>query len=70
MALDDSDRAELTDRLLESVELSTDPGYAAAWESEIKSRLEGIDAGRIKMIPAENVIQRLRAEAGTNGQAG
>jgi hypothetical protein len=40
------------------------PGDAeieAAWDSEIKRRLEEIDSGAVEMIPLENVLGRMDA---------
>jgi putative addiction module component (TIGR02574 family) len=33
----------------------------AAWDSEIKRRLDEIDSGAVKMIPLENVLARMDA---------
>lgn len=60
MALDPTDREELAERLLGSIEPSTDPDYEAAWESELKARLDDMDAGRVKMIPADKALEMIR----------
>jgi hypothetical protein len=52
MALDEGDRAELADRITESLEQRADPDYVVAWETDIKRKLADIDSGRAKMIPA------------------
>ncbi|MGD0629395.1 MAG: addiction module protein [Terracidiphilus sp.] len=33
----------------------------AAWDSEIKRRLDEIDSGAVEMIPAEDVLARMDA---------
>ena len=69
MALDEDDRVELIDQLSDTLEPSTDPEYVAAWEAEIKARLDDIDSGRAKMIPAEETIRLIRKQAGCDDQA-
>jgi len=70
MALDEGDRVELIGRLSESLEARTDAEYVDAWGAEIKSRLDDIDSGRAKMIPAEEAIRIIRERAGCDGKAG
>jgi putative addiction module component (TIGR02574 family) len=70
MTLDNDDRAELIDRLADSLEAGTDSDYLRAWETEIADRLARIDSGQAKMIPAEESIRRLREKVKANGQAG
>ena len=43
------DRAALADRLVES--LPPDPDVEAAWEAEIKKRIDEIESGAVKPIP-------------------
>ncbi|MBN9522636.1 addiction module protein [bacterium] len=38
--------------------------WEAAWAEEINRRVADIDAGRVKMIPAEEVMARLKAKYG------
>jgi putative addiction module component (TIGR02574 family) len=70
MALDEDDRVELIGRLSDSLEPSADPDYIEAWGAEIKSRLDDIDSGRAKMIPADEVIRKLRAEVNRDAKTG
>ena len=35
----------------------------AAWEAEVQRRLDEIDSGKVKLIPAEEVFARLRERA-------
>ena len=69
MRLHPSDRAELFDRMAESVdpgEPSHDPAYAAEWEAELAARIDQIDRGEVEMIPWEQV----RDELGRGGSDG
>jgi putative addiction module component (TIGR02574 family) len=62
LALPPEARAALAGSLLESLnDEPADEGIEAAWNEEIKSRLEEIDAGKVKMIPHEEVRRRLAA---------
>ncbi len=54
-----SERAWLAERLISS--LDQDEEIAAAWDEEIRRRLEELDAGLVEEIPAEEVLARLRA---------
>ncbi|HEU0298627.1 MAG TPA: addiction module protein [Longimicrobium sp.] len=52
-------RAELADRLIAS--LTGNLGYDPAWEAEMNRRIDEIEAGTAKTIPAEEVFAKLRA---------
>jgi hypothetical protein len=41
----------------------------AAWDSEIKRRLEEIDSGAVEMIPAEQVHAKMIARLSPEGRA-
>lgn len=53
------ERAELADRLIASI--FEDHEIEAAWEAEVERRIEGIESGRAKLIPAADAITRARA---------
>ena len=55
------EREELVDELSASLDL-TDLGEY--WEGEIKRRMEDVDAGRVKTVPAEDVFARLEQRFG------
>jgi putative addiction module component (TIGR02574 family) len=59
MKLTAEERAQLADRLIAS--LFEDAGIEDAWESEVERRIEEIEAGRSKLIPASEAIARARA---------
>ena len=53
-------RAALAGSLLESLDDEpADEGVEAAWDEEIKRRIEEIDSGKVQMIPYEEVRRRL-----------
>jgi putative addiction module component (TIGR02574 family) len=62
LALSTQDRGLLIDRLIESLDNEpAEEGVEAAWGEEIKRRVEDIRSGRVKMIPGEEVLGRLKA---------
>lgn len=65
LELSADDRVALATALLESVFVDgpeDDPAETeAAWEEELKRRMEDLDSGRVEAIPAEEVVARVRA---------
>ena len=62
LALAPDARAELAQSLWESLgDEPGDHGVEAAWEEEIKRRIEEIESGKVQMIPYEEVRRRLLA---------
>ena len=57
--LSEHDRATLAGLLIESLESETDPEVEAAWAAEIERRVADVETGTVKMIPWEEVRQRL-----------
>ncbi len=55
------EREELVDELSASLDLSDLGEY---WEGEIKRRMEDVDTGRVKTVPAEDVFARLEQRFG------
>lgn len=51
----------LANSLLSHVAENTDQSVQAAWDAEIKRRLDDIRSGRAKMIPLEEVRRRMMA---------
>jgi putative addiction module component (TIGR02574 family) len=52
-------RAMLVEHLLNSLD-TVDPQIELAWGAEITNRIEAIDAGKVALIPADQVLQKLR----------
>ena len=60
MQLPPQDRAELRDWMLEKVPFEFDPAVEEAWDKEAKRRLDELDSGKVKAIPADEVFARAR----------
>lgn len=61
MALPPEERAAMANSLLESLDETADEDAEAAWDDEIKRRVDDIRSGRVKTIPGEQVLARLNA---------
>ncbi len=59
LQLTPEERAQLADRLLAS--LFEDGEVEDAWVAEVERRIEEIESGRSKLIPAADAIARARA---------
>ena len=63
LALSTEDRELLVDQLVASLsEVPAEEGAAAAWDEEIKRRVDDIRSGRVKTIPGEQVLKELAEE--------
>jgi putative addiction module component (TIGR02574 family) len=56
MKLDPEQREELIEELSASLDVSNLGDY---WEAEIKRRIDDVDSGRVKTVPADEVFARL-----------
>jgi putative addiction module component (TIGR02574 family) len=52
-------RARIADQILKSLN-ALDPDIEAAWVQEVEKRVEEYEQGKVKMIPAEEVLKNLR----------
>ena len=59
-SLPSEDRARLAEDLLSTLQEDRDPEIEAAWDVEIRRRLDEVDAGRAKLIPAADVFAEIR----------
>lgn len=59
--LSETDRAELAQQLVASLDGARDPGAEEAWDAEILRRLAEIDAGTAKLIDRAEFSRRMRA---------
>jgi putative addiction module component (TIGR02574 family) len=59
LMLSPEERAQLVDRLIAS--LFEDKEVEEAWAAEVERRIEEVEAGRSKLIPASDAIARARA---------
>jgi len=63
LALSTQDRGLLIDRLIGSLdEEPPEEGVEAAWDEEIKRRVDDIRSGRVKTISGEQVLRELAEE--------
>jgi putative addiction module component (TIGR02574 family) len=63
LTLSTQERGVLIDRLVESLEDEpAEEGVEAAWDEEIKRRVDDIRSGRVKTIPGEQVLRELAEE--------
>jgi putative addiction module component (TIGR02574 family) len=63
MALSIDERGLLIDRLVESLDdAPPEEGVDEAWADEIKRRVDEIRAGKVKMIPGDQVLRELAKE--------
>jgi putative addiction module component (TIGR02574 family) len=56
LKLPPEEREELIDELSASLDVSDLGQY---WETELKRRMDDVDAGRVKTVPADDVFGRL-----------
>lgn len=58
----EDERAELAAELLASLDGPADPDGEAAWETEIRRRVDAIDAGPMEFEPWDALKQRIEKE--------
>ncbi len=63
LKLDPQARAEVAQELLESLEESAYGELSPAWEEELDRRVQEIEAGRVQLIPGEQVFAENRCSA-------
>ena len=55
-----SARAELTEKLIESLHVTEDAAHRREWAEESQRRLEDVRMGRVETIPGEQVFAEIR----------
>ena len=60
LQLPEADRAELARFLIESLDDSEDPDVEAAWDAELRRRVERIEQGKSRLRPAHQVLAEIR----------
>jgi putative addiction module component (TIGR02574 family) len=60
LKLSPTERAEVAEKLIVSLDEVPDTDVEQAWQEEIQKRLRQIDRGEVKTIPWEEVQRRLR----------
>jgi putative addiction module component (TIGR02574 family) len=62
LTLDTRERADVAARLLASLDGEPDHDVEAAWAAEVARRIEEIEAGRVELVPWEDVERRIERE--------
>ncbi len=60
LSLPSASRALLADRLVESLELDTDPDVQAAWTAEANHRRTQVQNGSVQPTPGEEALAQVR----------
>lgn len=60
LALPSEARALLADRLVESLDPVEDTHLRQLWAAEAQRRLEDVRSGKVKTIPGEQALERVR----------
>jgi putative addiction module component (TIGR02574 family) len=60
LSLPPDDRVEIAESLILSLDEETAAEIEAVWGEEIRRRIDSIDSGRVKMIPADEVMREMR----------
>lgn len=60
LSLPPVERAELADRLLTSLDASTDRRIDQLWAQEVEDRLDAFDQGEIKVVSAKEAFDAAR----------
>ena len=60
LSLPTDQRLALVNRILESLNVPTQPEIAALWAEEAERRIEQVDTGQVKSIPGEDVFKETR----------
>jgi len=62
LLLPEADLAEIAAELIGSLDGETGEDVEAAWDEEIKRRIEEIDSGKVKMVPWEEARKMIFGE--------
>jgi len=60
LALSANERAQLVERILDSLSVEPDKERLERWAAETESRLDAIDRGELDVVAGEEVFERLR----------
>jgi putative addiction module component (TIGR02574 family) len=60
LKLPPEERARLAERLISSLDQSSDPDSDQLWIRESERRLDELESGRVEAVPAERVIENAR----------
>ena len=60
MALPPETRAELTERLVESLAQDVSPEISSAQLAEVRRRIAQVESGEVELIPGDEALARVR----------
>jgi len=60
MALPPDARAELTERLVESLAQDISPEISSAQLAEVRRRIAQVESGEVELVPGDEVLARVR----------
>ena len=60
LALPPDERAQLVEKILDSLGAEPDNERLERWAAETESRLDAIDRGELDVLPGNEVLERLR----------
>ena len=64
LALPVEDRANLADRLVQSLDAEAHSVWRDQWESEVLRRVEEVRSGSVKLVPGRAAMDELRRKFG------
>ena len=64
LALSVQDRADLADRLVQSLDSEGDQFWREQWEREALNRLEEVRSGAVRLVPGRAAMAELRRKFG------
>jgi len=60
LALTPSERADLAEKIVASIEINVDPEIEAAHLDEVERRQQQVDSGAVQLVPGEEVMRQAR----------
>lgn len=60
LALSERERADLACTLMDSLDTAIEQNVEAAWQEEIRRRIEDVRSGRVSLVPWDDVCERAR----------
>jgi putative addiction module component (TIGR02574 family) len=62
LTLDTHERADVAAKLIASLDGEPDEEVEAAWAAEVERRIQDIEAGRVELVPWQDVERRIQKE--------
>ncbi len=63
MNLSSSERAQIAEELISSLDELPDEEVEKAWQAEINRRIDEVESGKVQCVPWEQILEKLRANA-------